>query len=469
MVEQKQPEKQTEVQPETGLPAEPQELPGEQVEVDDGQGEKLAWFESNLAEKEQEVAELKQVTSSLQADVEGLNLNLQRAVEGYRGMVLKAYPDVPEELITGQSIEQVDAALEQAKKIMTRVKKSLQSSASFKMPAGCSTRLVNGPDKPEPAGENQICHRRWLLMALTLAEASKLSNDILVQGVVEMVVKDSPVLQRLPFIEITGNGLTYNIENTLPEISFYSVGEDWGESTPTFDQHTAALKILGGDADVDSFLKATRSNIQDLEAAVIELKAKALKHKFEEAFVYGDSSVDGKQFDGLRKLLGSPAAADQVISMGDSGATLTLDKLDELVDAIKGGKPDMLLMSRRSRRKINSLVRASGGMIETDRDSWGNFIHLWNGIPIGVNDWIKDTHILADGEETATSGGDCSTIYAVQFGEDALCGLSSPGFIGVESVGALETKDATRTRVKWYCAIALFSSLKAAALIGVQD
>ena len=46
-------------------------------------------------------------------------------------------------------------------------------------------------------------------MALTLAEASKLSNDVLAQGVIETVVKDSPVLQKMPFIEITGNGLTY--------------------------------------------------------------------------------------------------------------------------------------------------------------------------------------------------------------------------------------------------------------------
>ena len=37
---------------------------------------------------------------------------------------------------------------------------------------------------------------------------------------------------------------------------------------------------------MDNFLKATRSNIQDLEAAVIELKAKALKNKFEDVFIY---------------------------------------------------------------------------------------------------------------------------------------------------------------------------------------
>ena len=46
-------------------------------------------------------------------------------------------------------------------------------------------------------------------MALTLDEATKLSNDILLQGVVETIVKDSPILQQLPFIELAGNGLTY--------------------------------------------------------------------------------------------------------------------------------------------------------------------------------------------------------------------------------------------------------------------
>ena len=38
-------------------------------------------------------------------------------------------------------------------------------------------------------------------MALTLAEASKLSNDVLLAGVIETIIKDSPILQALPFIE----------------------------------------------------------------------------------------------------------------------------------------------------------------------------------------------------------------------------------------------------------------------------
>ncbi len=306
-------------------------------------------------------------------------------------------------------------------------------------------------------------------MALTLAEASKLSNDILLQGVVETIVKDSPVLRELPFIEIVGNVLTYNQEKTLPSIDFYDVGDTWAESTPTFEQKTASLKIIGGDADVDNFLKVTRSNIQDLEAAVVELKAKALKDKFEETFIYGDTTASPKQFDGLRELIDTETASDQVVAAGASGATLTLSMLDELIDAVKGGKPNLLLMSRRSRRKINALVRAAGGLMETDRDKWGNFVQLWDGIAIGVNDWILDTHIVGSSVETATTGGDCSTIYAIQLGEGALCGLTAPGHLTVEPIGSLETKDASRTRIKWYCSLALFSSIKAAALIGAKD
>jgi hypothetical protein len=38
----------------------------------------------------------------------------------------------------------------------------------------------------------------------------------------------------------------------------------------------------------------------------------------------------------------------------------------------------------------------------------------------------------------------------------------------VETIGSLETKDATRTRVKWYVSTALFNTIKVAKLIGVR-
>jgi HK97 family phage major capsid protein len=306
-------------------------------------------------------------------------------------------------------------------------------------------------------------------MALTLTEAEKLSNDVLLQGVIETIVKDSPVLQMLPFIQIQGNGLTYARESTLPSIAFYDVGDTWAESTPTFAQVTSTLKIMGGDADVDNYLRSTRSNINDLEAAVVEQKAKALRHTFEEYFVYGNSATSSKQFDGVRTLINTASASAQLVAAGATGATLTLTMVDELIDAVKGGKPDLLLLSRRSRRKLQNLARAAGNNLQVGQGALGEQVQLYNGIPIGVSDWVLDTHAVSASLETAVSGGVCSTIYALRFGEGALCGLSSPEMLQVERVGQLETKDATRHRIKWYVSLALFSSVTCAALIGVKD
>ena len=294
-------------------------------------------------------------------------------------------------------------------------------------------------------------------MALTLAEASKLSNDVLLTGVIETIIKDSPILQALPFIEIVGNGLTYNRENAAATAAFYDVGDTWSESTPTFTQVTATLRIVGGDADIDNFLLATRSNLQDLEAAVVQLKAKAVQQKFEDTFVNGDTAGDPKSFDGIDKLTDS----GQTVSMGANGGSLTLAKLDELVDLIKRGKPDILLMSKRSRRSLNNLARTSGGFLETDRNEFGQMVQYYDGIPVGICDYISDA-------KTVGTSTDCSTIYAVQLGEGALSGLTAPGGLQVERVGSLETKDASRTRVKWYVSLALFNTLKLAKLIGVR-
>src|SRR4030042_3125374 len=119
-------------------------------------------------------------------------------------------------------------------------------------------------------------------MATSLAEAAKLSNDALLQGVIETIIKDSPLLQTMPFIEIVGNALTYNRESALPAAEWHAANDDWVTSPAiTFSQQTATLKILGQNADVDNYIKQTRSNIQDVESAIIELTAKAVRHELE--------------------------------------------------------------------------------------------------------------------------------------------------------------------------------------------
>jgi len=298
-------------------------------------------------------------------------------------------------------------------------------------------------------------------MALTLAEAAKLSTDMVLAGVMESIIKESPVLDTLPFIDVVGNAFVYNRLAAEPGVGFQAVGGTWTESTPTYTKVTQALTILGGDADVDNYIQLTRSDVQDQEAVVIQQKAKALARKWEDTFINGDTAVDANAFNGLDKLIaGGPAG--QTVSMGVNGATLTLAKLDELIDVVKT-KNIVLMMSRRSRRTLQNLVRTSGALLESRPGNFLEWVQMYNGVALFINEYISDA-------KTVGTSTDCSTIYCFSLGEtdQGVVGLTAPGGPMVEQVGELEAKDATRWRVKWYSAIAWLSELSAGRLIGVR-
>jgi HK97 family phage major capsid protein len=295
-------------------------------------------------------------------------------------------------------------------------------------------------------------------MAMTKVEAAKLTNDLLLRGVVETIVKESSVLQLLPFMEVTGTSVTYNRETTMPSATFYDVGDTWTEATPTFTQVTANLKILGGDADVDNFIQATYADPNDIEAEVVSSRAKSIAHLFSDSFFNGDGSLNPKAFDGLTKVL---TGTSQEVTAGTNGAQLTLDMMDAMVDLVMPGKPDAIFLSRRTRRKLSSLRRASGNLLEVDVDQFGQRALFYDGIPLYVDDFISDAQVQG------SSGSVCSSVYAVKFGQGVgVLGLEHGG-IQIEKVGELETKDATRWRLKWYTGLSVFSLLGVARVKGI--
>src|SRR3989304_3244618 len=206
-------------------------------------------------------------------------------------------------------------------------------------------------------------------MALTLAQAALLSNDVVRQGVIEAIVKESGLLERLPFIEMVGHALKYNRELTLAGAEFFAVGSTWTESTPTVEQKSAALKILGGDADVDKFLAQTRANGQDLEAGRLGLTAR------EEG----------------------PAAQTFAMGTTTTPGALSLKKLDEVIDAVRPGKPDFLMMTRTQRRGISAYARSLTSPVTYQPSELGQRVMFYDGIPIVVNDHQLHTEVITNG------------------------------------------------------------------------
>lgn len=328
-------------------------------------------------------------------------------------------------------------------------------------------------------------------MANSLVEYQYLSNDMISVGIAETIVKESPILARMPFITVQGNSWKYNLESALAGANWYQVGDTWAESAPTWVQRTVSLCILGGDADVDKFAEQTLSNVQDLKTAVIQLKAKAIAHEFDRAFIYGGTTAAPKdnEFKGLLQMIAEVESASttdldavnnsQVIAAHATSQALAVANLDELIDSVRPGKPDILVMSRRMRRAVNALAYASGTPLAVEKDQFGAFIEVYNGIPIVINDFIEDNlddnsssvcDISSyDATQTRADTKNNSPIFAVKFGEmDGVVGLTN-GLIQTEDLGTLESKDATRTRIKFYVAAALKQVLGAAVLIGATD
>lgn len=319
-------------------------------------------------------------------------------------------------------------------------------------------------------------------MAITLTEAAKLSTTDLQKGVLETFVQTSPVLDRIPMLEIEGNAYAYNSEATLPGVEFRAVNGSYSESTGTVNQKSETLAILGGDADVDRFIQQTRSNLNDQRATQTAMKVKAISYKFQDTFINGDSSTDANSFDGLKKRLTGNQVIDAdtnglpVVGSSNADIHTFLDKLDELLAAVPGinGTNGAIYANAKIIRKIASALRHVGLDTVLMEDITGKRAIQWNGIPIldlGTTAAASPVDILPLTETQGTSHAS-SSIYAVKFGADegdqAVTGLTNGG-VQVEDLGQLQSKPAYRTRIEFYCGMAVFGGKAAARLKGVLN
>jgi uncharacterized coiled-coil protein SlyX len=97
--------------------------------------------DSRLAELEQAVADRESQIATLKQSLAELETRLSQAVEAYRALVIKANPAVPEELVSGESIEEIDASFARAQALIERVRQELGVEiAAAKVPAGAPLR-----------------------------------------------------------------------------------------------------------------------------------------------------------------------------------------------------------------------------------------------------------------------------------------------------------------------------------------
>ena len=103
----------------------------------------ISSLEQSLTIKDSEIADLKQSLNGVKGESLRLDNALARAVEAYKGLILQANPGVLTELITGNTIGEVDESLKNARTLMDKVRQEIEAVTSkTRIPAGAPQRTL---------------------------------------------------------------------------------------------------------------------------------------------------------------------------------------------------------------------------------------------------------------------------------------------------------------------------------------
>jgi len=266
------------------------------------------------------------------------------------------------------------------------------------------------------------------MSAVTLSNARLLTQDFLVQGVIEDIITQDSFFDLLPFVNFSGEAYRYERELGEAEGDFVGIGGKIKEGQATFRTILVDLTELSAQTKVPGRIQAQLSDHNDQTATQISAMAKKLARRYMRELVNGiplaDKDASGGQigFAGLRFMLdtevanpnnidalnGDPNSPSQTVALvedsgdrlGRAGRELELADVDDLERRIIAGdgRPQFYMAHSDEIMKIKELLRAAGGtdpmQIITREFGAPNAQLMLNGIPVYRNDYIDTAELV---------------------------------------------------------------------------
>jgi len=103
--------------------------------------EEQSQLSASLGEAQAQVAARDEELAGLRQEAEALQVNLKTAAIKYRDVLLAGRPDVPPDLVSGETVEEVDQQLEAALRMVAQLRSHLESQAqALRVPTGAPAR-----------------------------------------------------------------------------------------------------------------------------------------------------------------------------------------------------------------------------------------------------------------------------------------------------------------------------------------
>jgi hypothetical protein len=275
---------------------------------------------------------------------------------------------------------------------------------------------------------------------MSSSEAEKLMQDMLIIGVAELILKESPELGLLPVLPATGKVVQWKMRDTLPAANTIETNEDMSDNDSTFVEKLNYIakfysQVSIDNMDIDSAL--SKNNLIAVEQAGV---IRSMATKFSNDLYLGDHTTNADEFDGLDILV----PTSQEVELADNGDELdtdNLNKLDEAIDLIMGGEPTVMIMRRQVRRALNKILRNDfGWSTSAESRMFGHRVGFFDGIPIRINDNYSVN-------ETLGTGTNLTSIWILRLGLDGLFRVTLGGDVKTYFWPSLENRDAVRFRI----------------------
>jgi hypothetical protein len=296
-------------------------------------------------------------------------------------------------------------------------------------------------------------------MVLTMSDAAAYGGfSDFDSGLYKRFTEISPVLQILPWMDVQGNSYTYTVEDSLPTASNRPVNGSYPSTNGGVNKITEELKITGAQGQLDRYMIKTQgrqNGAVDMKLGLWDGLAQAVSNLVDQSFFEGDDTADLNSVVGLRNRL----SGNQVISVTTNGGPLTIDLLDQLIDAVPFPNKH-LFMNRFERRKFNALLRAAGTSIQMimSPNEVGRQIEGYGDIPLHIMERTGDASSILGFDEQSGSSATTASIYCVAFGDDLTHGIyagDKPGGLEVQDFGELQTSPQVLGRLEIYWGLVL--------------
>ena len=258
---------------------------------------------------------------------------------------------------------------------------------------------------------------------MSMAEAGKYTRP-LTAGVQVKIVEEEPILDFIRWKQLPKGNSSYEWfeESDLPTSAFRAVGGSFTADTGILVPKIEPLSILGGEMEFDVFIEDTQGDkFPGWLQHHVEMKMRAIKNDWLQEFFEGDTGIDVNGFDGLRVRATESSMDFDMSASSTDRAALTLEKLDEVFDAVHGDNSGKVMTSNQwLRRKVSALVRSAGQAREmVDRRNFGTQLQAYAGVTMVVIQKENDMTTILDFDEDPGDGGDdTASLYVIKFGDE---------------------------------------------------